>query len=103
VRISDHSYTGSTANIDSARANLAGSFVNAFVNAGFGNDKLMVDASEGDSWIYKNKDHGMLIVLPSCERKSEFGLRYAQCCSIIGLEFAVGHGCWFESCGPLYI
>ena len=33
-------------------------FVNAFVNAGFGNDKLMVDAAEGDSWIYKNKDHG---------------------------------------------
>ena len=47
-----------TSNIDSARANLAGSFVNAFVNAGFGNDKLMVDAPEGDSWIYKNKDHG---------------------------------------------
>lgn len=47
-------------NIDSARANLAGSFVNAFVNAGFGNDKLMVDAPEGDSWIYKNKDHGMM-------------------------------------------
>ena len=45
-------------NIDSARANLAGSFVNAFVNAGFGNDKLMVDAPEGESWIYKNKDHG---------------------------------------------
>ncbi|EJD06845.1 26S proteasome regulatory complex, non-ATPase subcomplex, Rpn1 subunit [Fomitiporia mediterranea MF3/22] len=47
-------------NIDSARANLAGSFVNAFVNAGFGNDKLMVDAPEGDSWVYKNKDHGMM-------------------------------------------
>lgn len=45
-------------NIDSARANLAGSFVNAFVNAGFGNDKLMAGAPEGDSWIYKNKDHG---------------------------------------------
>ena len=45
-------------NIDSARANLAGSFVNEFVNAGFGNDKLMVDAPAGDSWIYKNKDHG---------------------------------------------
>lgn len=45
-------------NIDSARANLAGTFVNAFVNAGFGNDKLMVKAEEGNSWIYKNKDHG---------------------------------------------
>lgn len=47
-----------TANIDSARANLAGTFVNAFVNAGFGNDKLLVEADEGNSWIYKNKDHG---------------------------------------------
>ncbi|KDQ60190.1 hypothetical protein JAAARDRAFT_711978 [Jaapia argillacea MUCL 33604] len=50
----------STASIDSARANLAGTFVNAFVNAGFGNDKLMVEAEEGSSWIYKNKDHGMM-------------------------------------------
>ncbi|KAH9992275.1 armadillo-type protein [Russula vinacea] len=50
----------STVNVDSARGNLAGTFVNAFVNAGFGNDKLMVDAEEGNSWIYKNKDHGML-------------------------------------------
>lgn len=49
----------STANVDSARGNLAGTFVNAFVNAGFGNDKLMVEADEGNSWIYKNKDHGM--------------------------------------------
>ncbi|GAA5942710.1 proteasome regulatory particle base subunit RPN1 [Sporobolomyces koalae] len=49
----------STATVDSARQNLAGTFVNAFVNAGFGNDKLMVEAEEGQSWIYKNKDHGM--------------------------------------------
>ncbi|KAI0826430.1 armadillo-type protein [Irpex lacteus] len=49
-----------TANVDSARGNLAGTFVNAFVNAGFGNDKLMVEAEEGNSWIYKNKDHGMM-------------------------------------------
>jgi len=49
-----------TANVDSARGNLASTFVNAFVNAGFGNDKLMVEAEEGSSWIYKNKDHGMM-------------------------------------------
>jgi 26S proteasome regulatory subunit N1 len=49
---------GASANVDSARANLAGTFVNAFVNAGFGNDKLMVEAEEGNSWVYKNKDHG---------------------------------------------
>jgi 26S proteasome regulatory subunit N1 len=52
--------TRTTINVDSARANLAGTFVNAFVNAGFGNDKLMVEAEEGKSWIYKNKDHGMM-------------------------------------------
>ncbi|KAF9457552.1 armadillo-type protein [Collybia nuda] len=51
---------GASANVDSARGNLAGTFVNAFVNAGFGNDKLMVEADEGNSWIYKNKDHGMM-------------------------------------------
>ncbi|KAF7378402.1 26S proteasome regulatory subunit RPN1 [Mycena sanguinolenta] len=46
------------ANIDSACGNLTGTFVNAFVNAGFGNDKLMVGANEGNSWVYKNKEHG---------------------------------------------
>jgi 26S proteasome regulatory subunit N1 len=45
------------AQVDSARANLASTFVNAFVNAGFGNDKLMTPDSE---WLYKNKDHGMM-------------------------------------------
>lgn len=49
----------SAQNIDSARANLASTFVNAFVNAGFGNDKLMVGAAEGESWVYKNKEHGL--------------------------------------------
>jgi 26S proteasome regulatory subunit N1 len=31
-----------------------------FVNAGFGNDKLVVEAEEGNSysWVYKNKEHG---------------------------------------------
>ncbi|KAH8830118.1 armadillo-type protein [Flagelloscypha sp. PMI_526] len=46
--------------IDSARGNLAGTFVNAFVNAGFANDTLISEAGEGNSWIYKNKDHGMM-------------------------------------------
>ncbi|CAD6580866.1 MAG: proteasome regulatory particle base subunit, partial [Tremellales sp. Tagirdzhanova-0007] len=52
--------TRSTQSTDSARNNLASTFVNAFVNAGFGNDKLMVNAAEGQSWIYKNKDEGMM-------------------------------------------
>ncbi|XP_071735874.1 26S proteasome non-ATPase regulatory subunit 2 homolog A-like [Rutidosis leptorrhynchoides] len=52
------------ANVDSARQNLAATFVNAFVNAGFGQDKLMTitsESSSGDSsgnWLFKNKEHG---------------------------------------------
>lgn len=43
--------------IDSARQNLAASFVNGFVNAGFGQDKLLME--DGNKWLYKNKEHGM--------------------------------------------
>jgi len=62
----------SGAQVDSARANLASTFVNALVNAGFGEDKLMTGGSgEGgdgenggnsneNEWLYKNKDHGMM-------------------------------------------
>lgn len=56
--VADARIGSAAANVDSARANLAGTFVNAFVNAGFGNDKLMVAVEDGSSWIYKNKDHG---------------------------------------------
>mmetsp|Transcript_22567 Transcript_22567/g.38211 ORF Transcript_22567/g.38211 Transcript_22567/m.38211 type:complete len:889 (+) Transcript_22567:56-2722(+) len=44
--------------VDSARANLASSFVNGFVNAGFCTDKLMT--VENSQWVHKNKDHGMI-------------------------------------------
>lgn len=54
----ENTRTGVSTNVDSAKQNLAGTFVNAFVNAGFGNDKLMAQAEEGQSWIYKNKGHG---------------------------------------------
>ena len=46
------------ANIDSARQNLASTFVNAFMNVGFGTDKLML--TEGNKWLYKNKEHAMM-------------------------------------------
>uniref|UniRef100_A0A5B6YM08 26S proteasome non-ATPase regulatory subunit 2 homolog n=1 Tax=Davidia involucrata TaxID=16924 RepID=A0A5B6YM08_DAVIN len=52
------------ASVDSARQNLAATFVNAFVNAGFGQDKLMTVPSETSSggssgnWLFKNKEHG---------------------------------------------
>jgi 26S proteasome regulatory subunit N1 len=45
-------------NFDSARANLASSFVNGFVNAGFCADTLM--CSEGNRWIFRNKDLGVM-------------------------------------------
>ena len=52
------SYSGSS-NVDSARGNLASSFVNAFVNAGFGKDKLLT-ADNGASWLHRQRDHCML-------------------------------------------
>ncbi|KAK9454769.1 armadillo-type protein [Dipodascopsis uninucleata] len=55
----EHSRGVDTAMIDSAKQNLAASFVNAFVNAGFGKDKLMLVDDESSSWVYKNKDSGM--------------------------------------------
>ncbi|KAJ6585841.1 hypothetical protein B0H19DRAFT_1060027 [Mycena capillaripes] len=48
------------ASVDSVRGKLAGTFVNTFVNAGFGNEKLVVEAEVGNSWVYKNKWHGMM-------------------------------------------
>ncbi|KAK3851430.1 hypothetical protein Pcinc_041919 [Petrolisthes cinctipes] len=44
--------------VDSARQNLASSFVNGFVNAAFGTDKLLTE--DGNKWLYKNKEHGMM-------------------------------------------
>ena len=54
--------TAGLTNIDSARHNLASAFVNAFTNAGYGNDKLILGAGEGEktSWVWKTKDDGML-------------------------------------------
>ncbi|XP_078438316.1 26S proteasome non-ATPase regulatory subunit 2 homolog A-like [Wolffia australiana] len=55
---------GASASLDSARQNLAATFVNAFVNAGFCQDKLMTVTSESSSgssvgnWLFKNKEHG---------------------------------------------
>ena len=52
--------TAGLTNVDSARHNLASAFVNAFTNAGFGQDKLLLNVSDGDrtSWIFKTKDDG---------------------------------------------
>ncbi|KAJ9574000.1 hypothetical protein L9F63_008597, partial [Diploptera punctata] len=52
--------------VDSARQNLAASFVNGFVNAAFGHDKLLME--DGNKWLYKNKEHGMLSATASLGR-----------------------------------
>ena len=58
--------------IDSAKQNLAATYVNAFVNAAFGKDLLMTAqaagtdaASKSDHWIYKNKEQGMMAAAAS--------------------------------------
>lgn len=56
--------------IDSAKQNLASTYANAFVNAGFGKDLLMTlaqgtDAASSEHWIYKNKEQGMMAAAAS--------------------------------------
>lgn len=41
------------AKTDSARNNLASTFVNAFVNAGFSKDKLLTEGAQGGEWLFK--------------------------------------------------
>ncbi|KAL8446783.1 hypothetical protein Emag_004544 [Eimeria magna] len=53
-----HGRRARLAGIESSHQNLASSFVNAFVNCGFGTDKLMT--VEGNAWLFKNKDRGLL-------------------------------------------
>lgn len=51
---------GGGTSADSAKHNLASAFVNAFVNAGFGNDKMMLMENEQKSWVWKTKEDGMM-------------------------------------------
>ena len=57
--------TAGLTNVDSARHNLASAFVNAFTNAGFGNDKMMMVEGEKTSWVWKTKDDGMMATAAS--------------------------------------
>jgi len=49
--------------VDSARANLASSFVSSFVNAGTGKDTLMTPYDS--SWVHKQKSDGMISAVAS--------------------------------------
>ncbi len=52
-------------NFDSARNNLAAAFVNSLVNAGFGNDKMMLVEKDKESWVWKTKEEGMMSTVAS--------------------------------------
>lgn len=63
--------------------NLASSFVNGFVNAAFGQDKLLTD--DGNKWLYKNKDHGngtctdaVIGICHQTSRESKFRLKLSK-------------------------
>ncbi|KAF3003659.1 proteasome regulatory particle base subunit [Curvularia kusanoi] len=56
----ESSRTAGLTNTDSARHNLASAIVNAFVNTGYGNDKLMLNSEAKSSWVWKTKEEGML-------------------------------------------
>ncbi|CAI4210616.1 unnamed protein product [Parascedosporium putredinis] len=52
-------------NLDSVRHNLAAAFVNAFANAGFGNDKMMLVDEDKESWVWKTKSDGQVSTVAS--------------------------------------
>lgn len=51
--------------LDSARHNLSAALVNAFVNAGFGKDKMMLVDGEKETWVWKTKADGMMSTVAS--------------------------------------
>ncbi|KAG7829106.1 hypothetical protein KL920_002899 [Ogataea angusta] len=57
----ENSLFGHSSRLESAKQNLAAAFVNAFVNAGYGSEKLISD----EKWIYRTKGEGMLLTTAS--------------------------------------
>ena len=47
-------------NIDSALTNLAKTYVNAFVNAGYGTDNQVMNQDKDSDWVFKNKEEGQI-------------------------------------------
>jgi hypothetical protein len=62
----------------------------------------MVEAEEGNSWIYKNKDHGPL---PGVALLYHINgpFRDDERCCVSRFKFAVGYGRWFEPCRQVHI
>jgi 26S proteasome regulatory subunit N1 len=53
------------AKIDGAKKNLAISYVNAFVNAGFGSDLLISNQEASSDWVFQNKEDGQIAAAAS--------------------------------------
>lgn len=53
------------ADIDSAKKNLALTYVNAFVNAGYGKDLLITNSENNEDWVFKTKDDGQIAAAAS--------------------------------------
>ncbi|KOS17843.1 26S proteasome regulatory subunit rpn-1 [Escovopsis weberi] len=49
----------------SSRHNLAAAFVNAFVNAGFGKDEMMLVGKEQQAWVWKTNNEGYMSTVAS--------------------------------------
>jgi len=53
------------ANVDSAKVNLALTYVNSFVNAAYGKDLLITNNENNEDWIFKVKDEGQIAAAAS--------------------------------------
>jgi 26S proteasome regulatory subunit N1 len=51
--------------LDSHKVNLSITYANAFINAGFSTDTIMMKEGEDQDWIYKNKDSGQIAATAS--------------------------------------
>lgn len=58
--LENSSFGSSSSALTSAKQNLATAFVNAFINCGYGSDKLLNTDVEKHSWIYQTKDTGII-------------------------------------------
>ena len=84
----------SVSNVDSAKQNLAASFVNGLVNCAFGKDNTMT--KDGNKWIYRHKTTGVGRVGGVAGGRGHSPslccCRYDECYGIPGAHSVVGRG-----------
>ena len=78
----------STAQPDSARMNLANTFVNGFVNTGFCADKMVTGTEDANRWFYKNKEYGTLLKRKRLSNSDS--LRNVERCRQSGSDLSLG-------------